>query len=670
MSNFAPSNLPTLPVTAVPSVPQGDVSVVTVDVFDTILLRKPISEVRRHTMIAKEIKKQLDQAGLGAGLTQELIRWTRRKVEKTAFRAREVHGNAGEVSFRDIVQRQRALLALPQEAEKIIVDSEIAVEKRCLVPNSLLIEWLKEVQKSGRKIVAISDTTLPLDRLIELITAIAGEITFDDVFSSADVDATKRAGDLFSLVLSHLEVSPEHVWHMGDNELADVKVPLKQGFSATHLPRSRSFILRRRIDGGLHVIWRGISRNRRITPRPYKKVSDLNAAREAFGANVLGPLVLEFALLTWAYLDEVDTREKPVALFCARGGLLMHLAFEKVLNQLSLDLRVPLRNVMISRLVASRLALGRDSTFVAKEIAREFVDVSVSEALNIVAGTDLKLSEGWDIAVSEPALKKFFESDDADRFVSALNEQNTLFERHLEETIGADADRVILIDTGLFGSTLKLMQDAQPHRMWESVMLARSNYKGFPSNHFGQTLGIWTEHNSYQILDHRTAVLRYWQLIELVFEPSLESVVLFNEHEGHVSSNLQKADWQIALQDGASPYFSGVMSYIDTISPETLPDRLADVERSWRRFKTSVVFPDRPDLETLSVGARSRDFGRTQTVADSIVNTQGKLRTVKAALWKAGAIRRLFPFSARFLQFGLESYYFIRMVMKKARRLM
>ena len=661
--------MPVLPAAAAPSMPQADVSAVTVDVFDTILLRKPISEVRRHSLIAREIIRRLDGAGLGADLTPELIRWTRRKIEKTAFRAREVHGYAGEVSFRNIVHRQRLMLALPEEAEEILIASELEVEKRSLVPNTPLLNWLLEVQKSGRKIIAVSDTTLPLDCLEELLNAIAGHVSFDAVFSSAEANATKRAGDLFPLVLSHLNLPADQVWHLGDNELADVKVPRQQGLSATHLPRSRTFVLRRRIDGGLHVIWRGLRRNRQVTARPYKQVSDLSEAREAFGANVLGPLVLEFALLTWAYLDEVDTRENSVALFCARGGLLMNLAFRKVLKQLSLELRVPLRDVMISRLVASRLALGTNGTFVAKEIAREFEDVSVSEALNTVAGTDLGLPDKWNMAVSESALRRFLESKEAHKFVSSLTEQNKLFERHLEETIGADADRVVLVDTGLFGSTLKLMQDAQPDRVWESVMLARSNYKGFPSSHFGQAIGVWTEHDSYQILDHRTAVLRYWQLIELVFEPSLESVVLFKDENGCVLSNLQKPGWQDALMDETSPYFSGVISYLDSVSPDTLPERLADVERSWRRFKTSVVFPDREDLETLSVGARSRDFGRTQTVADSVGQNQSKLRTVKAALWKAGAIKSLFPISARFLQLGLESYYFVRMIMMKAKRL-
>ena len=664
MKDLSLPPLPDFPFDSGSNVTDRLIEAVTVDVFDTILLRKPISEVRRHTWIANEVLERLNRGGFGAGLTAEIIRWTRRKAEQLAFRAREVHGDRGEVQFSDIVRRQCTLLSLPETAQSAFLEAESAVEKRCLYPNQALIDWLRAVKRSGRRIFAISDTTLSKSSLVDLIASIGGEIHFDDIYSSADTQATKRDGSLYDRVIQDHNLDPQTSWHLGDNLRADVDQAATVGLATTHLPRSKSYVFRRKADGAFLLADRFFTKRAPLARNPLKQSGDIEASKAAFGEHVIGPLVLEYALQTWMYLDEIDEPDQSVALFCSRGGLLMRLAYETVVERLDLDAKVATRDVMISRLVASRLVLEQNGPFVAKEIAREFRGETVSSALNTVSGEDLNLGPEWDIGLDEPALRRFLESDASTDFRAALNKQNTLFRHHLADVTGSASHRIVLVDTGLFGTTLRLMQEAQPDVLWESVMLARSNYKGFPEDHFAQAIGLWTERNQYQFSEPRSAILRFWQLIEAVFEPELESVVAFSEVDGKVVSNLEVEGWRQDLLQNASPFFKGVMAYLQRITPETLPQSLMDIESNWRRLKKTIVFPSADEARILAIGARSRDYGRTQAIEDGKRANFGGLWSnvseVRTALWKSGAITRLYPVNGGLIKFGQELHYISR----------
>ena len=91
-----------------------------------------------------------------------------------------------------------------------------------------------------------------------------------------------------------------------------------------------------------------------------------------FGASVLGPIFAEFALRLWIVLNAVEEPEDTCILFRARGGLCLRLLFERFLKRAGLESSVVIGDLMVSRLIAARMAILDPATAVSSEIGREF----------------------------------------------------------------------------------------------------------------------------------------------------------------------------------------------------------------------------------------------------------------------------------------------------------
>lgn len=640
------------------------ISVISVDVFDTVLIRKPISEVRRRSRVAALIKKKLRSLEIGEDITAELLRSTRVQIESLAFRARELFGYSGEVRLTEIIGKQLTLLNLPRRTATVFLDAEIEIEKRCLKPNTELLSWLRDLQNDGKKIVAISDTILPLPALEVLLEELTQGFRFIKVYSSADAHETKKEGGLFSAVANDLKVSAHEIWHMGDDLHADVRKAWSAGLDASHLPRPKLSQYLRKSDGALHLLERSIRIPRQRGERLASDDRPSAVFQEEFGRTVLGPILLESSLKLWLYLSEIDSDSSAKALFCARGGLLVRATYETVCERLSLETPIENCDFMVSRLVASRLALVRDHQFASREISREFSESTIAQAIRAVGGGAVEVGGKWDIPATPDGLLAFFESPDATEFFAALEEQNKLFEKHIHDTVGPNPGRLILVDTGLFGSTLRFMIDGNPERSWESVMLARSDYKGTGSEHFSKATGLWTEANNYHFWNPRTSVLRFWQLVEHTFEPQLESVSSFKLVGRDVKSNLEREDWRESLETSNSPIFMGAMAYLESLSPDNLVDRLKQIDPSWRRLKQVIVFPNAAEEKLFSVDNRSIDFGRKKYLRDTdrpfSKSYAKKLRHIRLSIWRPGAILRQFPRLGRPLTYALEAMYMVK----------
>jgi hypothetical protein len=72
----------------------------------------------------------------------------------------------------------------------------------------------------------------------------------------------------------------------------------------------------------------------------------------------------------------------------------------------------------------------------------------------------------------------------------------------------------------------------------ETIQFARSNYKGHGEEHFPKVTGLMVEQNFYSPFNVCSSVLRYWHLVESLFEPAVSSVHLFTENGlGQVEGN-------------------------------------------------------------------------------------------------------------------------------------
>lgn len=153
------------------------VSLISTDVFDTLLLRRLRSERSRIVEGERLFARFLGERGFSVSV--ERLVDLRLRAQALAHRAVNMNGN-GEVGFLDITRRQLQVLGLPEELAQDRLGIEIEVEKRSLRPNRALAAALR---RSGLPVVAISDTGLPAAAIAGLIEHHHGPELISRVYS-------------------------------------------------------------------------------------------------------------------------------------------------------------------------------------------------------------------------------------------------------------------------------------------------------------------------------------------------------------------------------------------------------------------------------------------------------------------------------------------------------
>lgn len=646
----------------------GGARAITTDVFDTILLREPVSERARMMRTSETLAARIEISGAGA-IPPEIIYRTRRRVQAAAFSALNLNP-VSEVTFEALTRRVLMLLGLPETLAETVWNIEYEAERGWVRPNAPLAERFRRERANGLRVIAISDTVWPAEGVRRLIEDVAGPDVVDAVHTSADHGLTKRGGALFEAVLKQEGVLGLTITHFGDDAKADGKMAAAAGLSPCIRPRSKLFVMQRRIDGLLFEAQRlasGAGEGRPRTPLS----PDADAQREDIGRNILGPMIADMSVRLWCVLDAMEPAGDAAALFCTRGGLLMRKAFETVVQRLELPQQAPARDFMVSRVAAVRPALLAGSPGAIAELTREFRGAALREMADAVGGERFDLPDAWRTPVNAASLSAFMADGDSAAFRKAIADQTALFLRHVEACLEGRSTPV-LVDTGLYGSTLRLLREGLPEFNWKSVVLARSNYKRQDTAHFAHMAGLLVEDDVYNPFNAATAMLRNWHFIEALFEPQLESVVRYEEAGGEVRSNLEFDGWREAMESRLGALQRGMFAYLDGLDRDALFRDVLQGRRRWSRLRQLLIFPDRDQAALLMSHERSRDFGRREFVPGyaPVRNAPIARRFAGArnALWREGALALEFPNTRGVLQAATEGVYASRWLWRRLRR--
>ena len=297
------------------------------DVFDTILLRKPISE-RRRQYKAAEMFVDAGHLGERADVSRrscvDAVYWSRRKAQAPAFRGLTAHGDKNEVRLGSCFVAQAALLGLSETAVDGLRRAELDVEKTSLRLNSSLVAEYRSAVAAGATLNAVSDTMLDTASLTELIGHFVETDMFTRIYSSADEGKSKREGSLFGHILSQNGLDASEVLHIGDDAHADgerragcrLEIPSQTSAQKPSGPH--------KADGARFELSRPGAGSEPVGP-----VED----PFTFGKNVIGPIYAAFCVQLWLYLKMSEDHADPVAMFCARGGLVMRTLYELTLKR-------------------------------------------------------------------------------------------------------------------------------------------------------------------------------------------------------------------------------------------------------------------------------------------------------------------------------------------------
>lgn len=364
---------------------------------------------------------------------------------------------------------------------------------------------------------------------------------------------------------------------------------------------------------------------------------------ESVGREVIGPIIAEFCLRLWSLGALWERPDDAAMLFCARGGLRMQLAYERFLAATGLQRPVAVAPLMVSRLAAARPAIARGMAecgalgpATAATLSYEFRRSSLGEvALAITDATPASAAARWDAPFSPEGFVELLRHADGEPVTAALREQADLFTRHLRDAAGGRGD-VILVDTGLYGTTRALVAEGLPDLEVSSALIARS-YR--PGPRFERTFGLSVQADGYSPLRRRTSLLRYWHFTEWLFEPDLPSVRTFREVGGRVVSNLEVEGWRDRLDPDPDSAFAGVLTYLDGLEKSAVPGVVREAELAWRAFHRAVVWPSRDLGYALQVGRRSSDFGLEATWTAR--PWRGPVAALRGtSMWREGEIAR------------------------------
>jgi hypothetical protein len=333
-------------------------------------------------------------------------------------------------------------------------------------------------------------------------------------------------------------------------------------------------------------------------------------------------------------------------LFCARGGLRMHLAYEAFLRSSCLPVSVRTAPLMVSRLAAVRSALLRTindhlDTLVpsaAATLSYELRQASVSQVALAMSGVAPPASRRWDDRFTPRGFAELLHHVDGASVVAALAGQADLFARHVRGTLDG-RNRAVLVDTGLFGTTGQLLADGFPDLDVSSLLIARSNYRREATPGHAKVFGVSVQYDGYSPIQRRTAILRYWHFVESLFEPALESVRTFSEHRGAPRSNLEVENWQSRVRPTPGSAFAGLIDYIDALPPWPAEQVARDADRAWAQFHRAIVWPNLSHGFALTAGRRSYDFGSDVTFTER--TGRGSLAALRgSSMWREGEIAR------------------------------
>ena len=558
-------------------------------------------------------------------------------VHGLAYQAVRMERPEGDATLARMHEIQCLLLGLDPSCMPLMQEAELAVERRRLSANHNLLDWLAAMRAEGKPVIAISDTYLSGAAVNALVSEKTGS-SIERTYVSSDLGLTKHSGKLFASVAALEGIPLARMLHCGDHARSDVRMPRAAGMQAIFLPRPPLQRAMRKISS-----LAGVIAEPRIKRAASKRGSPRN--RREFGREILGPIFAEFALKTWILLSQLEQPDDSIMLFCARGGLRLQAIYQKFLAASGLPSPVAIQSLMISRIVAARSALLNGGAAAFEQIGYEFRGRSMRDVVRAIGGIEPDQECGdssaiWDAPYSREGLENLLASPAGQPFMSAVLRQDVLFREHLKSCTDGRS-HAILCDTGLFGSTHQLLEQAFPELKWSCIQFARANYKGMASPHFGKVVGIATQDDRYSPFDPRTSILRYWHLIEGTLEPSLPSVRSFTRVDGVARSNLEIDGWSQQIAPEQDETFAGVLEYIGGLQPGSATLRImTDVETAFRRLRRTIVWPARHDAGVLDLPARSMDFGKSGHVA-AIVRHRGLTGGIRRSEWREGAIAEL-----------------------------
>jgi FMN phosphatase YigB (HAD superfamily) len=203
-------------------------TVVSFDVFDTLIVRSCLHPEHAHELVGMEVRHALS-------LPISAEAWKSQRVEAERD-ARKMSGSE-DVTLAEIHQLLARRVGFPAELTARTMAIECATEERLIRPQAGALAVVSRARHFGRKVAFLSDMYLPVEFLRGILQRFGIYRDGDALLVSSDIGRTKQTGNLFRHLMTELSVPAGQILHIGDNRQSDVLIPRRMGIAA-HLWRA------------------------------------------------------------------------------------------------------------------------------------------------------------------------------------------------------------------------------------------------------------------------------------------------------------------------------------------------------------------------------------------------------------------------------------------------
>jgi hypothetical protein len=221
---------------------------VSLDVFDTLLLRNGKCEARRFWEISHRIRCRMVDEEIRPGLATADVFTARYLAMRAGYACDRSLQGCREGQIQTVITTQIDLLGLPADVQAVFLGIELDYEAENVVGNEFLLAAIRQVFGEV-PLIGISDMYLGADQIALLVDrTFGGRCRLQRIFSSADIVLNKRSGNAYAFVADSLQAGNSDILHIGDNVQADLIQSRLAGFRALLFPVTHTELAARRHD--------------------------------------------------------------------------------------------------------------------------------------------------------------------------------------------------------------------------------------------------------------------------------------------------------------------------------------------------------------------------------------------------------------------------------------
>lgn len=209
---------------------QEDVSTVSFDIFDTLIVRPFWVPDDIFYFVAEKVRQIVPDA-------ETFIAMRRESEEKCRLISKTLESGTEDVTLREIYTFMMKLFGFSEEETVAMMSAEMEAELYFCRPRCAGVALFELAKFIGKRVVLTSDMYLE-KHLIERMLEKCGISGYDKLYLSSDYKKLKSTGGLFKIVKKAEGGTKKMLLHIGDNWGSDVLAAEKAGMRPLFFPKA------------------------------------------------------------------------------------------------------------------------------------------------------------------------------------------------------------------------------------------------------------------------------------------------------------------------------------------------------------------------------------------------------------------------------------------------